>query len=47
MNVDGYNSKRRLKKRWMECINNDMVRKGLTAEIISNRDVQKKNIKTL
>ena len=42
MDVDGYKSRRRPKKRWMECVNDDMVRKGVTTEMTTNRGVWKK-----
>ena len=42
MNVDGYKSRERPKKRWMDCVKDDMARKEVTAEMTSNREVWKK-----
>ena len=39
MNIDGYMSRGRPKKRWMECVNADMVIEGVTTEMTTNREV--------
>ena len=42
MNVDGYMSRGRPKKRWMDCVKNDMARKEVSDETTKNREVWKK-----
>jgi hypothetical protein len=42
MNVDGYPSRGRLKKRWMDCVKNGMKIKGVSMEMTSDRREWKK-----
>ncbi|PZC79580.1 hypothetical protein B5X24_HaOG216245 [Helicoverpa armigera] len=42
MNVDGYSGRGRPKKRWMDCVKVDMVRKNVTCEMTADRSVWKK-----
>ena len=39
MNVDGYMSRGRPKKRWMDCVKNDMARKEVSDDMTKNREV--------
>ncbi|PZC79184.1 hypothetical protein B5X24_HaOG216748 [Helicoverpa armigera] len=39
MNVDGYSGRGRPKKRWMDCVKIDMVRKNVTCEMTADRRV--------
>jgi hypothetical protein len=42
MNVDGHPSRCRLRKRWMDCVKDDMKIKGLSMEMTSDRREWKK-----
>ncbi|CAD0202083.1 unnamed protein product [Chrysodeixis includens] len=42
MNVDGYRERGRLKKRWMNCVKDDMAAKSVTCEATSDRNMWKK-----
>lgn len=39
MNVDGYKSRERPKKRWEECVNYNIVRKEVNIGMISSKEV--------
>jgi hypothetical protein len=43
MNVDGHPSRGRYKKRWMDCVKDDMKTKGVSMKITSDRREWKKN----
>ncbi|PZC82802.1 hypothetical protein B5X24_HaOG209587 [Helicoverpa armigera] len=40
MNVDGYSGRGRPKKRWMDCVKADMVRKNVTCEMTADRRIR-------
>jgi hypothetical protein len=42
MNVDGYPSRGRLKKRWMDCVRDDMRIKEMSIKMMSDRIKWKK-----
>lgn len=42
LNVDGYVGRGRPKKRWMDCVKDDMCRKDVSAEMTADRDVWRK-----
>jgi hypothetical protein len=42
MNVDGHPRRGRPMKRWMDCVNDDMRRKGVSMEMTSDRREWKK-----
>jgi hypothetical protein len=42
MNVDGHPSKIRPRKRWMDCVKNDMKIKGVSMEMSVGREWKKK-----
>jgi hypothetical protein len=42
MNVDGHPSRGRPKKRWMDCVKDDMRIKGVSMEMTSDRSEWKK-----
>jgi hypothetical protein len=43
MNVDGHPSRGQPRKRWMDCVKNDMKIKGVNMEMTSDRRKWKKN----
>ena len=42
MNVDGWRGRGRPKKRWMDCVTNDMLEKGVDDAMTVNRGEWKK-----
>ena len=40
--VDGYKSSKRPKNRWMDCVKDDMARKGMATEVTTYREIRKK-----
>ena len=44
MNVDGWRERGRPKRRWMDCVTNDMLEKGVDDAMTANRGEWKKMI---